>query len=52
MAKKDKESRELAPWHAFSEIGRWEREMERMFENFFERRMGLPRSGRLSPPPH
>jgi HSP20 family protein len=40
MAKKDieksKETRELAP---FSDLTRWEREMERMMDNFFDRRM-------------
>ena len=49
MSKKDKESREVAPWPGFSDLARWEREMERLFENFFARRMGSPRSGGLSP---
>jgi HSP20 family protein len=50
MAKKDKdrESRELTPWQAFSDLSRWERDMEQLFENFFERRMGS-RSGGLWP---
>ena len=48
MSKKDKESRELTPWQAFSDLSRWEREMEHLFDNFFERRMGS-RSGGLWP---
>jgi len=48
MAKKDTESRELTPWQAFSDLSRWEREMEHLFENFFERRLGA-RSGGLWP---
>src|SRR5262245_3495165 len=51
MAKKEKEkeSRALTPWQTLSDFGRWEREMERMFEHFFERRMGSPQSGSLWP---
>jgi HSP20 family protein len=49
MSKNDKDSRELAPWQAFSELSRWEREMERLFENFFARRMAAPATGSLSP---
>jgi HSP20 family protein len=33
--KEEKESRSLAPWRPFSELSRMEREMERMFEDFF-----------------
>jgi HSP20 family protein len=36
---KEKESRSLAPWRSFGDLGRTEREMERMFEDFFGRRM-------------
>jgi HSP20 family protein len=36
---KEKESRSLAPWRSFGELSRMEREMERMFEDFFGRRM-------------
>jgi HSP20 family protein len=34
-----KEKKELAPWRPFSEIGRWEREMERVFDDFLGRRV-------------
>jgi len=36
---KEKETRSLAPWRPFGELGRMEREMERMFEDFFGRRV-------------
>ena len=36
---KNKEARELAPWRPFSDLTRWERDMERMMDNFFDRRM-------------
>ena len=36
---KGKEARELAAWRPFSDLTRWERDMERMMDNFFERRM-------------
>jgi HSP20 family protein len=43
MAEKDKEkggeTRELAPWRPFADLTRWERDMERMMDNFFDRRM-------------
>lgn len=35
---KEKETKALAPWRPFPEMARWEREMERMFEDFFDRR--------------
>jgi HSP20 family protein len=35
----EKEKRGLMPWRPFTEMARWEREMERMFEDFFGRRM-------------
>ena len=34
---KEKETREVAPWRPFSELSRMEREMERMFGDFFSR---------------
>ena len=41
MAEKEKakETRELAPWRPFSDLTRWERDMERMMDDFFDRRM-------------
>lgn len=39
---KEKESKAVAPWRPFSELPRWEREMDRMMEDFFGRRF-LPR---------
>ncbi|HEY7553391.1 MAG TPA: Hsp20/alpha crystallin family protein [Candidatus Binatia bacterium] len=36
---KGKETRELAPWRPFSDLTRWERDMERMMDDFFDRRM-------------
>ena len=35
---KEKETGAVAPWRPFPEMARWEREMERMFEDFFDRR--------------
>jgi HSP20 family protein len=35
----EKEKRGLMPWRPFTEMARWEREMERMFEDFFGRRL-------------
>lgn len=49
MSKKEKESREPTPWRAFADWTRWEREMERVFDNIFERRLGTPRSAALWP---
>ncbi len=39
MASKEKEKGKaaLAPWRPFSEMARWERELERMFEDHFGR---------------
>ena len=31
---KKKEPKALSPWRPFSEMARWEREMERMFDDF------------------
>lgn len=41
MAKpeKEKERRSVVPWRPFSEMARWEQEMERMFDDFFGRRL-------------
>jgi HSP20 family protein len=36
---KAKETRELAPWRPFADLTRWERDMERMMDDFFDRRM-------------
>jgi HSP20 family protein len=36
---KTKEARELAPWRPFADLTGWERDMERMMDNFFDRRM-------------
>jgi HSP20 family protein len=36
---KGKETRESAPWRPFSDLTRWERDMERMMDDFFDRRM-------------
>jgi HSP20 family protein len=35
---KETETKVVAPWRPFPEMVRWEREMERMFEDFFDRR--------------
>jgi HSP20 family protein len=36
---KEKETKALTAWRPFSEMARWEREMERMFDDFFGRRL-------------
>jgi len=36
---KGKETRELAPWRPFADLTKWERDMERMMDDFFDRRM-------------
>ena len=36
---KGKETTELAPWRPFTDLTRWERDMERMMDSFFDRRM-------------
>jgi HSP20 family protein len=36
---KEKEGRSLAPWRPVIDLTRWEREMERMMDQFFDRRM-------------
>jgi HSP20 family protein len=35
---KEKETKAVAPWRPFIELSRWDREMERMIEDFFGRR--------------
>jgi len=43
MAKEEKDrerkSGELTPWRPFSEVARWEREMERLFDEHFGKRL-------------
>ena len=41
MAEKGKEKggKSLAPWRPLTELTRWERDMERMMDEFFDRRM-------------
>lgn len=34
-----KERREIAPWRPFTDMMRWERDMERMFDDFMSRRI-------------
>lgn len=36
---KEKEGRSLAPWKPMMDLTRWERDMERMMDAFFDRRM-------------
>ena len=36
---KEKEGRSLAPWKPMMDLTRWERDMERMMDEFFDRRM-------------
>ncbi len=35
---KEKEAKELAPWRPFMDLARWERDMDRMIGDFFDRR--------------
>ncbi|HEY7163230.1 MAG TPA: Hsp20/alpha crystallin family protein [Candidatus Binatia bacterium] len=35
---KEKEKKEVTPWKPFMDLSRWERDMERMMEDFFDRR--------------
>lgn len=35
---KEKETRAVTPWRPFMDLARWEREMDRMMEDFFGRR--------------
>lgn len=60
MAEKaiEKESKSIAPWRPFTDLTRWERDMERMFDDFWGRRMrpwwperwSLPAVLEISPP--
>ena len=36
---KEKEARAIAPWRPFMDLSRWDREMDRMMDDFFTRRM-------------
>src|SRR5689334_6717020 len=38
MAEKEKETKAVTPWRPFTDLTRWEREMDRMMEDFFGRR--------------
>jgi HSP20 family protein len=38
-ALKEKEPKAITPWRPLMDLGRWERDMERMMDTFFERRM-------------
>ena len=35
---KDKETKAVTPWRPFTDVSRWERDMDRMMEDFFGRR--------------
>jgi HSP20 family protein len=37
--KKEKETKAVAPWRPFMDLTHWERDMDRMMEDFFGRRM-------------
>jgi len=40
MSKQEtKEKKEIAPWRPFADLGRWERDMERVFDDFLGRRV-------------
>ena len=39
MTEKAKESKAVTPRRPFMDLGRWEREMDRMMDDFFDRRM-------------
>ena len=36
---KEKETKAVTPWRPFMDLTRWERDMDRMMEGFFDRRM-------------
>jgi HSP20 family protein len=38
VKEREKERKGIAPWQPFSEMARWEREMERVFDDFLGRR--------------
>ena len=39
MPVRAKEEKKVVPWRPFTEMARWERDMEDMFEDFFGRRL-------------
>ena len=39
IKEKDKETKAVTPWRPFMDLARWERDMERMMDTFFDRRM-------------
>lgn len=39
MAQKETETRAVTPWRPFADLPRWERDMERMMDEFFGRRL-------------
>jgi HSP20 family protein len=39
MAQKETETRAVTPWRPFADLTRWEREMDRMMDEFFGRRL-------------
>jgi HSP20 family protein len=39
IKEREKERKAVVPWRPFSEMARWESEMERMFDDFFGRRL-------------
>ena len=49
MAEKERETREVTPWRPLSEMAPWEREMDRVFGDFFGRRLSPFRWGRWWP---
>lgn len=55
---KEKETKAVAPWKPFMDLSRWDREMDRMMDDFFTRRMrpwwperwlGAPDEGIVTP---
>lgn len=53
MARQDKDkerrSKSLVPWRPFTDLTRWERDMDRLFEDFLDRRWRPLRSGHWWP---
>lgn len=48
-ARREKGSREVAPWRPFGDLAHWEREMDRRFGDLFDRRFRPLRGGRWWP---
>lgn len=46
---KEKRSKSLVPWRPFTDLTRWERDMDRLFEDFLDRRRRPLRSGHWWP---